>query len=125
MSDTVLVGRGKELSTIPRSVWEDELARAPRRIESRLDFMSAEHHLVRNFAVAELPRRSRPLPPAEVSRVLGIPLSRTLEILADLEKNLFFLVRDGNGDISWAFPVTVDSTGHSLSFSTGERLDAA
>ena len=57
--------------------------------------------------------------------MLGIPLPRTLEILADLEKHLFFLVRDGNGDVSWAFPVTVDSTGHSLSFSTGERLDAA
>ena len=125
MNDTVLIGRGKDLSRIPRGAWEDQLVDAPQSIESRLTFMSDAHHLVRNFAVAELPRLATPLAPAEISRVLGIPLLRTLEILADLEKHLFFLVRDKNGDVSWAFPVTVESTGHNLEFSTGERLDAA
>ncbi|MFG1691567.1 hypothetical protein ACGF5M_05395 [Gemmatimonadota bacterium] len=101
------------------------MADAPQLIESRLAFMSADHHSVRNFAVAELPRLAAPLAPAEISRVLGIPLPRTLEILTDLEKRLFFLVRDKKGDVSWAFPVTVEPTGHNLVFSTGERLDAA
>lgn len=125
MNHTVLAGHGKHLSRMPREEWEKHLAEAPQGIASRLTFMSEAHRLVRNFAVAELPRRSSPLPPADISRALGIPLSRTLEILGDLEKHLFFLVRNAGGDVSWAFPVTVESTGHKLRFSTGERLDAA
>jgi hypothetical protein len=43
----------------------------------------------------------------------------------ELERNLFFLDRAGGEEVSWAFPVTADDTGHRLVFSTGERLDAA
>jgi len=125
MNDTILVGRGKELLRIPRRIWEGRLAEAPQRIGSRLDFMSADHHSVRNHSVRELPRLAKPMPPAHISHTLGIPLPRTLEVLEDLERRLFFLVRNTHGDVSWAFPVTVESTGHRLVFSTGERLDAA
>jgi len=43
----------------------------------------------------------------------------------DLQKNLFFLVRNDIGEISWAFPVTCDITPHRLSFSSGEGVFAA
>jgi len=46
-------------------------------------------------------------------------------ILDDLERNLFFLVRDARGDVSWAFPVTAEKTPHKLTFNTGERPHAA
>lgn len=123
--DTILVGRGRDLVRIPRHTWEDELARAGPRIASRLDFMSGDHRAIRNHVVRELPRRAEAMPPAAISDALGIPLPRTLEVLDDLEAHLFFLVRNVNGDVAWAFPVTVESTGHRLLFSTGERLDAA
>ena len=45
--------------------------------------------------------------------------------LAELERRLFFLVRNEEGAVSWAFPVTVDKTPHRLTFSTGERLHGA
>lgn len=123
--DTILIGRGTDLFRIPRSTWENQLADAPQRIGSRLDFMSEDHHAVRNYAVRELPRVAAPLSPTTISQALGIPLSKTLEILTELERRLFFLVRNPKGDVSWAFPVTVETTGHSLVFSSGERLDAA
>lgn len=123
--DTILIGRGAGLSRIPRSRWEEGLLSAPRRINARLTFMSEDHHAVRNYAVRELPRVGSPIPPAAFSEALGIPLSRTLEVLEDLERHLFFLVRNQESDVSWAFPLTVEATGHRLVFSTGERLDAA
>jgi len=46
-------------------------------------------------------------------------------ILTDLEKNLFFLVRDPEGNVSWAFPVTTSETPHRLTFSTGEKIFGA
>lgn len=123
--DSILIGRGGDIVSIPRRTWEAELVRAPQRIVSRLDFMSGDHHAIRNHVVRELPRHARPLAPAEIAEALGIPLPRTVEVLDDLETHLFFLVRNGDGDVAWAFPVTVESTGHRLHFSTGERLDAA
>jgi hypothetical protein len=123
--DTILIGRGTGLSRIPRSSWEEGLLSAPQRIQARLAFMSEDHHSVRNYAVRELPRACAPISPATLSEALGIPLSRTLDVLEDLERHLFFLVRNKDGNVSWAFPFTVETTGHNLVFSTGERLDAA
>ena len=125
MNETILVGRDRDISSIPRQAWEERLAEAPERISARLDFMSSDHHLVRNHVVRELPRLGRPIRASEISHALGLPIPRTDQILTDLEERLFFLVRDHDGNVSWAFPVTVDDTGHHLIFSTGERLDAA
>jgi len=125
MTDTVLIGRGDTMRSIPQTDWEQELDSAPEQISRRLAFMSDEHHLVRNFVVRELPRLGRPVTLRTISHALRISLTRTSAIVEELERNLFFLVRRGGEEVSWAFPVTVENTGHHLTFSTGERLDAA
>ena len=125
MADTVLIGRGEEITSIPQSDWEQELRSAPEFISRRLEFMSPDHHLVRNFAVREIPRQGRPILLSEISGTLHLTRERTTSIVEDLEKNLFFLVRGNGAEVSWAFPVTAEETGHHLVFSTGERLDAA
>jgi hypothetical protein len=125
MADTILMGRGNTISRVPERHWKDELSLAPEHIARRLDFMSPDHHLVRDFVVRELPRYGRPIALAEISEALQLSSARTRDVVEELERNLFFLVRGGGAEISWAFPVTADETGHHLVFSTGERLDAA
>jgi len=125
MGETVLIGRDLHISNLPRQAWEAGLSEAPARIRARLDFMSDEHHLVRNYIVRELPRLGRPMRPSQVSQALGLRMRSTDKILVDLEERLFFIVRDHGGNVSWAFPGTADSTDHHILFSTGERLDAA
>jgi len=125
MPETILVGRGQHITSISRSLWEQELEDAPEFIRRRLDFMSPEHHAVRNFVVRELPRFGKPVSIGRISQALRLPRERTNEIVEDLERNLFFLARRDGPEISWAFPVTVDKTPQHLVFSTGERLDAA
>ena len=125
MTDTVLIGRGDTINSIPQTDWEQELKSAPEHIRQRLAFMSDEHHLVRNFVVRELPRLGRPVTLRAISDALRLSRARTSATVEDLEKNLFFLVRRGGEEVSWAFPVTAEQTGHHLVFSTGERLDAA
>ena len=41
--------------------------------------------------------------------------------LAELERRLFFLVRNRAGEVSWAFPVTAEVTPHQLTFPSGDR----
>jgi hypothetical protein len=125
MADTVLIGRGDSITSIPQKDWEHELSSTPEHIGRRLQFMSHDHHLVRNFVVRQLPRLGRPIPLDDISQALHLTRTRTKSIVDDLEKNLFFLVRGNGSEVSWAFPVTAEETGHHLIFSTGERLDAA
>ena len=125
MSGTILMGRGRQIIKIPHKEWERHSSTVPQHSETRLGFMSEEHHLVRYFVVRELPRTGDPISPEFISQKLKLPLARTKAILDELEKNLFFLVRNEQGAVSWAYPVTVDHTPHHLTFSTGEQLYAA
>ena len=121
----ILIGRGGEIGDLPRTEWEASLARVPGRFRTRLAFMSDEHHAVRYFVVREMARRGAPITPEHISEQLNLPSGRTTKILTDLERHLLFLVRNDRGAVSWAFPVTTERTDHHLTFSTGERLDAA
>jgi hypothetical protein len=87
--------------------------------------MSEEHHQIRYFVVKELPNRGEPLEPEVISQSLQLPLVRVRAILNELEQKLFFLVRNAQGAVSWAYPVTAEPTPHRLTFSTNERLYGA
>jgi len=125
LNETILLGQGRQIIKVPRQKWEEHLSQAPQHTETRLSFMSEEHHQVRYFVVRELPRVGEPLRPEFIADSLHLPLARVNGILNELEKNLFFLVRNGQGAVAWAFPVTVERTPHEITFSTGERLYGA
>ena len=95
-------------------------------MDDLLAFMTPQHHAVRNFVVRELPRNhGRPLSVLEIARPLRLDVRNTVRLLEDLERRLFFLVRDRRGNVSWAFPVTSDRTPHRLRFDTGEQIFGA
>src|SRR5690348_13033485 len=120
---TVLIGRGRSFETIPEDAWRSHAERAARSIRSRHAALPPDHARVRAFAVHALPlNHGRPLAPEQIARELNLPLPSVDRILDDLERGLFFLVRNRRGHVSWAFPVTVDRTPHHLRFDSGERL---
>lgn len=125
MSETILTADGTSIVGIPREEWEAELRHAPQAMKTRLAFMTPDHHRIRRFAVAELPRRRKPITTEDFATALSVPAARVTEIVGELERALFFVVRNDRQAVSWAFPVTVDETPHSLSFNTGERCFAA
>ncbi|HYL98075.1 MAG TPA: hypothetical protein VEZ90_03900 [Blastocatellia bacterium] len=125
MEDTILIAHGSSFKRIPESEWKSELADLPARMKRRLAFMTADHHRVRSYVVQQLPKSATAITPRQISRALSLPVPSVNSILEDLERNLFFLVRDGEGRVAWAFPVTVEPTPHRLKFSTGEETYAA
>jgi len=124
-NETILVGRGSEMIRVSDHEWKEHLSKAPERMKTRLGFMTEAHRRVRYFVVEELPRYGRPISPEFISRRLDISLGKVVRIIDDLERHLFFLVRNQSKEVAWAFPVTIDETPHRLEFSTGERLYAA
>jgi hypothetical protein len=125
MNKTILLGQGRRIIPIPRAHWEGHLSQLPAHSQSRLSFMSPAHHLVRNFVVKQLPAAASPISPMEIAESLNLPVKQVGEILDQLERNLFFLVRDLRGAVAWAFPVTVERTPHRLTFDSGEQIYAA
>ena len=125
MSETILTADGRTIGSMPRDEWEAELRGAPEAIKRRLAFMTPDHHRVRRFAVAELPRRGQAISIGDIASALSLPRERVATIVAELERALFFVVRTQGADVSWAFPVTVDATPHALSFDPGGKCFAA
>jgi hypothetical protein len=125
MTETVLFGQGSQYIEIPRQKWEEHLSQVPGSDDPRHAFMTAAHHLVRNFVVRELPRLGQPMPPGFIAQNTALSLEQVTSILDELEQRLFFLVRDDQGMVVWAYPVTVAKTPYALIFSSGERLYAA
>jgi hypothetical protein len=126
VKDVILIGKQERILEVPAENWRKHLADAQHHSSTRLSFMTGDHHLIRNFVVRELPRNhGKPLSAKDISLRLDLPLPKVTAILDDLEKHLFFLVRNEMGEVSWAFPVTTDRTPHRLSFSSGERIFAA
>jgi hypothetical protein len=120
MDESLLMGIGHHTLPIPRLIWQRRV-----RGDAGLDFMSQDHHRIRNFVVTELPRVGEPLSPEFIAQALKLPLDQVVRILIDLEQHMTFLFRNEQGAVVWAYPVTVDQTPHRMTFSTGERVNAA
>ena len=121
MDDQLLLGMWRCVLPIPPQIWQ----RVVNGEDVDLDFMSADHHRVRNLVVEALPREAQPLTPEWISSKLSLPLPRITETLDELERNMTFLFRNPEGAVTWAYPVTVDKTPHHVSFSSGEQVYAA
>ena len=125
MSTRLLIGLGRRMVPIPRMLWQWRVRTGARGAGAALAFMSEEHHLVREFAVRELPNVGEPLSPEFIAEELDLPVARVKSILDELEKHMTFVCRNTEGAVVWAYPVTAETTPHRVTFSTGERVHAA
>jgi hypothetical protein len=120
MRTSLLLGIGRHMIPIPRSIWQKQV-----QGDAHLGFMSEDHHRIRNFAVTELARSGEPLLPERIAQAVELPVDRVASILDDLERHMTFLFRNEQGAVTWAYPVTVDRTPHRVTLSTGEQVHAA
>ena len=125
MDNRLLLGIWRLMVGLPKPLWQREVARQARGAVDSLGFMSEDHHLLRDFAVRELPRVGQPLSPEYIAQRLDLSLTRTSAILDELETNMTFLYRGDGESVTWAYPVTVDRTPHRVTFSSGEQAYAA
>src|SRR5512147_1550678 len=101
MKDSLLLGVSHYTLPIPRFIWQRQISG-----EANLNFMSADHHRVRDFVVTEIPKVGKPLAPETIAQALDLPADRLCVILDELEKHMTFLFRNARGEVEWAYPVT-------------------
>ena len=125
MRNSLLLGLWRLMVPLPETLWQGQVIKGAEGTVASLDFMSQDHHQVRDFAVMEIPRAGEPLSPERIAGALDLPLARVIDLLEELERKMTFLFRNEQGAITWAYPVTVDRTPHRVAFSTGEQGFAA
>ena len=73
MNKSLLLGLWKYLFPVPRPLWQRQVIHSTRQAsEHALDFMSKEHHRVRDFVVVELPRVAKPLSAGLIAERLSL-----------------------------------------------------
>ena len=125
MNNSLLLGFSRYILPIPRIIWQRVVSNSTSDTQDRLDFMTKDHHRVREHVVLELPKVNAPISPQQIAESLDLPIERVNFLLDDLEKHMTFLYRNGEGAVTWAYPVTVDQTPHRVDFSSGEQIYAA
>ena len=125
MANQLMSGFWRLMLSVPPFMWEAQIAKARRKIQGGMGFMSPDHRAVHHFAVRELPRSGRPLPTDAVAAGVNLPEDTVKRLLDDLEARMTFLFRNPDGEVTWAYPVTVEPTPHAVTFSSGEQLYAA
>jgi hypothetical protein len=125
MKNKLMIGFWRCMLNVPPFLWEKKVFKAKKKFKTEFSFMSEEHRLVHHFVVRELPRAGKPLSSEFVASRLNLSIDHVNVILDDLEKHMTFLFRNGQGEVVWAYPVTVDKTPHHVTFNTGEHLYAA
>ena len=108
MRNSILLGLRRFMLLIPQPIWQREFVRSEMAAQASLEFMTDDHHRVRNFVVRELPRMAKPISPEVIGQNLDLEPDLLIPILDDLERKLTFLFRNENGSVTWAYPVTVD-----------------
>jgi hypothetical protein len=125
MKNKLMFGLWRYIINVPPFLWQKQVAQGKGRLEQEQGSLSEEKRVIHHFVVRELPSNGKPLSPELISNKLGLPADRVKDALDDLEKRMTFLYRNEDGDVVWAYPVTVDKTPHRITFDTGEKLYAA
>ena len=125
MKNKLMLGLWRYIIQVPPFLWQKQVAKGKRKFEKEQGSLSEEECRIHHFVVRELPNNGNPLSPELISSKLGIAVDCVKAALDYLEQRMTFLYRNKDGDVVWAYPVTVDKTPHRITFSTGERLYAA
>ncbi len=125
MRNKLMAGVWRYIVGVPPFLWQKQIEKAVQRVRRSTAFMSPEHRSVHHYVVREMPKLGKPVPPELVAQQLSLTSERTEEILANLETHLTFLYRNSDGEVTWAYPVTVEKTPHAITFHSGEQLYGA
>ena len=121
----MLMGIGRFMIPIPQVISNRGLEKGASGARAKAELLSEEERQVHYFVVKKMAVAKEPITAELVSEELGIEVNRVEEIIDKLEGMKTFLYRSDSKGITWAYPLSLDNTGHEISASTGERFLAA
>ncbi|MDX1776954.1 MAG: HTH domain-containing protein, partial [Desulfobulbales bacterium] len=93
--------------------------------KAKAGLLSEEERRIHYFVVAKMAAAKEPITAEQISEELDIALETVQKTIDKLESLKTFLYRSSGTGIDWAYPLSLDNTGHRMTASTGERFNAA
>ena len=125
MDRKMFMGIERFMIPIPQIVSKRGLDKGASGARAKAELLSEDERQVHCFVVKKMAVAKEPITAELVSEELGIEVNRVEEIIDKLEGMKTFLYRSDSKGITWAYPLSLDNTGHEISASTGERFFAA
>ncbi len=125
MSDWAMVGVWRFILRIPPAIGKKRASQFAAKLREVAGTLSVQDRAIHHFTVRELPRLGGRMPPQYIAKSLDLSPAAVTEVLAGLEARMSFVVRDEEGAVTWAYPVTAETTPHRIRFRSGETLYAA
>ncbi|MDH3391992.1 MAG: HTH domain-containing protein [Desulfobulbaceae bacterium] len=119
------MGVGKFMLPIPLVISNKGLQKGVSGAKAKAGLLSEEEQKVHHFVVKKMADVQEPITAEFISEELGISLKTVVKIIKKLEVLKTFLYRSDGTGINWAYPLSLDNTGHRMTVSTGEQFYAA
>ncbi len=121
----MIMGIGKFMVPIPRVIASKGLEKGISGAREKADLLSPEERTIHHFIVSRMTKIKTPLTAEQVGKELNLPFDRVEATIDKLEELKTFLYRSEGKGINWAYPLSLEDTGHKITDSTGERFFAA
>lgn len=121
----VLMGIGRFMIPIPRMIASKGLGKGTAGVRAKADLLSPEERKIHHFIVSRMAETKTPLTSEQVSKEFDLTVDRVEAMIDKLEVLKTFLYRSDGKEINWAYPLSLEDTGHQMTDSTGEQFFAA
>jgi hypothetical protein len=121
----MLMGIEKFMVPIPQVIASMGLGKSASSVRAKADLLSPEERKIHHFIVSRMAKTKTPLTSEQVGKELDLPVDRVEATIDKLEELKTFLYRSDGKGINWAYPLSLEDTGHRMTVSTGERFFAA
>jgi hypothetical protein len=121
----MFMGIGKFMVPIPLVISNKGLEKGVSGVRAKAGLLSEEERRIHHFIVKKMAVAKEPITAELISEELGISLEKVGEIIDKLEDLKTFLYRSDGSGINWAYPHSLENTGHRMTVSTGEEFSAA
>lgn len=119
------MGIGGAMIPIPKIIAEAGLKKGVTTAKTKADLLTMDERRVHLFVVRRMAVSKAPLTAKNIAEELCIPVHRIEKIINRLEVMKTFIYRTDGKGINWAYPLTLENTGHQMTASTGEIFFAA
>ena len=121
----MFMGIGEFMVPIPLMISNRGLKKGISGAKAKARLLSEDERKVHHFVVKVMATAKEPITAEFVSKKLGLSVETVEKIIDKLESLKTFLYRSGGKEINWAYPLSLDNTGHKMIASTGEQSSAA
>ena len=121
----MFMGIGKFMVPIPLAISNRGLQKGVYGAETKAQCLTDEERRVHHFVVRKMASVEEPIKAELVAKETGLPADEVERAIEKLESLKTFLYRSDGKGIDWAYPLSLDDTGHRMTVSTGESFNAA